>query len=212
MLHDLSLGEEFFAAMAALDAKLAALVAAAGCRHCGGPLHRANYPRKPRGGLIAVAGEAFGLRHSLCCGREGCRRRTLPPSLRFLGRRVYVEAVVLLASMAAQVLATFRAARQLTGVPVRTLRRWATWWREAFPRSRTWVELRARLKPPPPDETELPSSLLDRLRAELVRPRTLVSLGELCHGAARLLAPITTSSLSDVASFVREVGGDPMPS
>lgn len=211
MLHDLSLGEEFFAAMAALDAKLAALVAAAGCRHCGGPLHRANYPRKPRGGVIAVAGEAFGLRHSLCCGREGCRRRTLPPSLRFLGRRVYLEAVVLLASMAAQVLATLRAARLATGVPIRTLRRWGIWWREAFPRSRTWAELRARLKPPPPDETELPSSLLDRLRAELVRPRTLVSLGELCHRAARLLAPITTSSLADVASFVRELGGDPMP-
>ena len=29
--------------------------AAARCRHCGGPLHRANYPRKPRGGLGAMA-------------------------------------------------------------------------------------------------------------------------------------------------------------
>src|SRR5690606_15423326 len=112
----------------------------------------------------------------------------------------------------AQLLATLRAARQLTGVPVRTLRRWDAWWRGAFPLSRTWLGLRARFKPPPPDETELPTSLLDRLRAELVRPRTLISLGELCHGAARLLAPITTSSLSDVASFVRELGADPMPS
>ena len=195
--------------MAALDAKMAASVAAAGCRHCGGPLHQANYRRKSRGGHLAAAGEAFGLRHSLCCGREGCRRRTLPPSLRFLGRRVYLEAVVLLASMAAQVLVTLRAARSATGVPVRTLRRWATWWREEFPRSRTWLELRARLKPPPPDEAELPISLLDRLRSELAGPRTLVSLGELCHWAARLLAPSTTSSLSDVASFVRELGGAP---
>jgi hypothetical protein len=75
MLHDLRLGEEFFAMLLAFDAKIAREVAAAGCPHCGGPLHQSNYERKPRGAEFAAAGEAFTLRHSLCCGREGCRRR-----------------------------------------------------------------------------------------------------------------------------------------
>ena len=72
--------------------------AAEPCRYCGGPLHRGDYPRKPRGGLSPSAAEAFGRRFSLCCGREGCRRRATPPSVRFLGRRVYVGAVVIVAS------------------------------------------------------------------------------------------------------------------
>ena len=42
--------------------------------------------RKPHGGPADLS-ETFSLRHSLCCGREGCRRRTLPPSVLFLGRR-----------------------------------------------------------------------------------------------------------------------------
>ena len=29
--------------------------------------------------------EAFGRRFSLCCGRDGCRHRATPPSVRFLG-------------------------------------------------------------------------------------------------------------------------------
>jgi len=209
MLHDLRLGEEFFATLAGLDAELAERVAAEGCQHCGGPLHQANYGRKPRGGQIAGAGEAFTLRHSLCCGREGCRKRALPPSLRFLGRRVYLEAVVVLASLTAQVAAALRDARAMTGVPGRTLRRWGGWWRGAFPKSSTWDELRARFTPPPPDETELPCSFLVRLGADLADGRTAPSLGEVCHLAARLLAPATTASVKDASRFVRGVGGRP---
>jgi len=87
-----------------------------------------SYERKPRGGYIAEAGEAFGLRYSLCCGREGCRKRALPPSLRFLGGRVYLEAVVLLASALAMALKTLPLASEATSVPARTLRRWHGWW------------------------------------------------------------------------------------
>lgn len=35
-------------------------MAAARCRHCEGPLHRGDDRRKPRGGLLAAAGEALG--------------------------------------------------------------------------------------------------------------------------------------------------------
>ncbi len=207
MLHDLRLGEEFFTKLVEFDAKIAQEVAAAGCRHCDGPLHQGNYERKPRGAEFAVAGEAFKLRHSLCCGREGCRKRALPPSLRFLGRRVYLEGVVVLASVVAQVTATLSAARRLTGVPARTLRRWGTWWRTTFPETPTWVELRARFRPPPPDEAELPSSLVFRLGAELVGTgaRGDLAIGDICQAAAKLLAPMTTASVPDGARFVRGV-------
>ena len=51
--------------------------------HCGGVLHRADYARKVR----CVKVEARRL--SLCCAQESCRRRKMPGSVRFLGRKVY---------------------------------------------------------------------------------------------------------------------------
>jgi hypothetical protein len=211
MLPDLQLGEEFFAGLMGLDAEIARQVAAAGCPHCAGPLHQANYGRKPRGGLIAGAGEGVRMRHSLCCGREGCRKRALPPSLRFLGRRVYFEAVVLLASVIAQLADALRDARARTAVPVRTLRRWGAWWRETLPQSAFWASLRARFAPPPPVELELPQSLMLRLEAELARRLEPASVTDVCRFIARLLAPITTRSVADGARFLRDSGGAPAP-
>ena len=205
MLHDLRLGEEFFAELTWLDAKIARQVAAAGCPFCGGPLYQANYLRKPRGGSMAAAGEAFTLRHSLCCGREGCRKRALPPSLRFLGRRVYLEAVVLLGSMVLRLVSALRKARALTGVPGRTLRRWGGWWRDTFPQSTTWAELRARFRPPPPDQSRLPCSLVRRLRADLSHRPRAPSPADVCQLGARLLAPATTLSVRDGSRFVRDL-------
>jgi hypothetical protein len=208
VLHETIIGEDFFRLLAEGDEKIARVVAAGRCRHCGGPLHRADYRRKPRGGRLAEAGEAFKLRHSLCCGREGCRKRALPPSLRFLGRRVYVEAVVLLATAYALLTGMLHRAKQITGVPVRTIRRWRSWWRENFPRLEVWTTMRASFVPPPPDETKLPLSLLDRL-AELARgradPTTADAVAQSLQSAARLLAPVTTQSVPDGSRFVAAV-------
>jgi hypothetical protein len=199
MSHESMFGEEWFASLEEFDRQIAQAVAAEGCRHCGGPLHQGNYERKPRGAQIAGAGEAFTVRHSLCCGREGCRRRALPPSLRFLGRRVYLEAVVLLATVQAMALERLRQAREATGVPVRTLRRWHRWWTEAFPSSVVWTELRARFVPPPPAESDLPRSLIERaegvLGVEAVATNVLLL-------AARWLSPVTTQSVPDGSRFV----------
>lgn len=199
MSHESRLGEEWFASLEEFDRQIAEAVAAAGCRHCGGPLHQGNYERKPRGGLVAEAGEALTLRHSLCCGREGCRKRALPPSLRFLGRRVYLEAVVLLASTLAMALETLRRAREVTGVPARTLRRWHGWWTEAFPSSAVWADLRARFVPPPPAESELPRSLLERAQAIVDASAAVIDVLLL---TARWLAPVTTQSVPDGSRFV----------
>lgn len=199
MSHESRLGEEWFASLEAFDRQIAEAVAAAGCQHCGGPLHQGNYQRKPRGGNIAEAGEAFRLRHSLCCGREGCRKRALPPSLRFLGRRVYLEAVVLVSSALAQAIETLRLASEVTGVPARTLRRWHGWWTEVFPGSSVWTQLRARFVPPPPAAAELPQSLLQRAQAVLDAD---AAVNDVLLLAARWLSSATTQSVPDGSRFV----------
>jgi hypothetical protein len=201
MLPVQGLDREFFARLEEVDAQIARAVAAGRCRHCGGPLHRADYQRKPRGGIVAADGEASTLRHSLCCGRRGCRRRALPPSLRFLGRRVYLEVVVALAVVFVQTVAGAAcAAVSATRVPARTIQRWELWWREGFARTPTWAQLRARFMPPPPNEEALPRSLVARLGADLGEP-----LGPaVMRLMARLLAPATTRSVFDCARFVRE--------
>ena len=200
MLDDLVMKREAFAELFEFDALISRSVAAGGCPHCGGPLHQSNYDRKPRGGAIAGAGESFTLRHSLCCGWEACRKRTLPPSLRFLGRRVYLEIVVVLASVYAQGAATLRQAREATQVPARTLLRWGAWWKHVLPQTPWWAELRARFVPPTPDEADLPRALVERLTTEAAGAGS-----EVTWMLARCLAPGTTRSPIDSARFVREV-------
>jgi len=196
MLHEFVFDVDFFARLDAIDARMAAQLAAQGCPFCGGPLHQGNYLRKPRGALLAPGGEQHSLRHSLCCGWRDCRRRVLPPSLRFLGRRVYLEVVVLFATVVMQLVNAVREASAATAVPPRTLRRWATWWVGMFPASPTWIELKARFVPPPPDESHLPASLVARLECELTAipvPQGAVVSSMLAEWMARLLAPATTN-------------------
>ena len=209
MLHVLRLGVEFFAWLAELDGKLAKWVAAVGCSYCGGRLHQGNYRRKPRGANVAGMMDGFALRHSLCCSREGCRRRTLPPSLRFLGRRVYAEAVVLIASVVALLMGGPGPASDATAVPARTLKRWATWWRETFVQSRTWQEMRPLLVPSP-EEALLPRSLYERIDQELSRGGSARSPGDVCVIAAKMLAPCTTRSLPNASRFVRRLALEQM--
>jgi len=86
--HELLLG---------FDRDLAAVARAAGCARCGGVLHSARFRRKPRGGPVGPD-EAYDQRLSLCCAVDLCRKRTTPPSFRFLGRKAYLGAVVVLVS------------------------------------------------------------------------------------------------------------------
>ena len=191
MLHGVRVGCEFFAVLVGIDLALVKAVAAGRCPHCDGPLHRGDHGRKPRGALVAAVGEAFKTRFNLCCG--WCRKRCMPPSVRFLGQRVYLEAVVFLASVWA-----LAGDLDAAGVPRRTVRRWLSWWTSALPPSSTWQELRARFAPPPPDETALPLSLCERLRKELG------PLAEkIVEKVALFLAPMTTRSCSDASRFVR---------
>ena len=72
------------------------------CPYCGGPLHSGHFSRKPRGiGLRAEElPEGYDVRFDLCCG--WCRKRTMPESVRFLGRKVYLAVVVAVATVVAR--------------------------------------------------------------------------------------------------------------
>jgi hypothetical protein len=172
-----------------LDERITEQVRQAGCSRCGGRLDRADYARKPRGGLVALGAEGWARRLSLCCSREGCRRRSTPPSVRFLGRKVYAEVVVVLACL--QAASRERTPRPPPPAPARTVRRWLTWWRTVFVASTFWCEARARLLPPI-DVRQLPESLLERFSAS----RALLDM-------ARFIAPITTGSVADGSRFLR---------
>ena len=115
-----------------IDADLAAMARAAGC-DCGGVLHLAKYLRKPRGGPGSLGADCE-YRLSFCCATDGCRKRVTPPSVRFLGRKVYLGAVVVLASAMRQGPTPTRVAklRDVFGVGECTLRRWRKWWQQIF--------------------------------------------------------------------------------
>jgi hypothetical protein len=162
MFDRIELGGEFFEGLMGVDAAIVEKASGEACRFCGGRLHRGDYPRKPRGGLIGRAAESFRVRFSLCCGEEGCRRRATPPSVRFLGRRVYVAAVVIVASVVALASATASAASRATGIASRTTRRWLRWWRGPFTTTPVFVELSGRFLPSV-SRRRLPTSILERL-------------------------------------------------
>jgi hypothetical protein len=193
MFDPFEMRREFFEGLTAVDEAIVRRAGAEPCRDCGGRLHRGDYPRKPRGGVVSVEAEGFDRRFSLCCGREGCRHRATPPSVRFLGRRVYIGAVVVMASAVMLATMVANAAVAATGVPARTTRRWLRWWRGPFTTSAAFADLSARLVPAPA-RLQLPVSVLERLH------------GEPAERVAKLLtwlAPITTTSCPDGSRLAR---------
>ena len=167
-----------------VDEDLAAQARSAGCA-CGGRLHSAVYPRKPRGGPAGL-GSGYESRLSYCCAEQGCRRRTTPPSVRFLGRKVYLGAVVTLVSALRQGpnATRVRVLQDLFGVGARTLRRWRQWWQKIFAEGSFWRAARGRFMPAV-GAHELPGAVAERFGAHIP------------DGVCRLLrfvSPISTDS------------------
>ncbi len=154
-----------------------------GCPRCGGPLHTAHYPRRPRGGPAKLPA-GYDRRLSLCCGRDGCRRRTTPASVRFLGRRFYLAAMLVLVCAMQLGPSRVRVAKlhELFGVSRWTVCRWRTWWLEAFGETTFWQVNRARLRSQPDGHT-LPASLLACFVEDALRERLVALL--------RFLSPLT---------------------
>jgi len=147
MYHELFRDASFWLFLLSVDKDLAATAHRNACP-CGGRLHRANYPRNPRGGPDDLPGQ-YRYRFSFCCDREGCRKRVTPPSVRFLGPKVYLSAVVILVAAMRQGPSP-RRVRELSnrfGADRRTIVRWQIFWKEHFPRTPFWKVARGHLVP-----------------------------------------------------------------
>ncbi len=181
---------KFHEQLLAFDRDLAASARAARCWLCDGALHSASYDRKPRGGPAGLAPE-YAERFSFCCAVDGCRKRTTPPSLRFLGRRVYLATVVTLISALMLGTTPSRLARLsvVPGLDRRTLARWRAWWRSTFTDSPFAPVAMAALVPPV-DIAGLPVALLDRFAGDLQQRllSLLRFLGPLTGGASAMRA------------------------
>jgi hypothetical protein len=157
------------------------------CPYCmAGILHRADYPRKPRGHPAGLERHwDWELRHSFCCSCEGCRRRTTTPSVRFLGRRVYLGVVVALVSAMAHgaTAGRMRRLREELGVDRRTVERWRRWWRETFVETPFWKAFQGRLARPV-GEGGLPGPLWERFGR--TREGLVAMMGA--------ISPVTTAS------------------
>ncbi len=114
-------------------------------------------------------------------------QRSTPPSVRFLGRKVYLGVIVVLLTALHHGLTEARCRRLLEAleVPLQTLWRWRRWWREQFAQTRCWRALAGRFMPPLAVD-QLPGSLLERLDGSALSERVVQLLV--------LIAPTTTAT------------------
>ena len=178
--HELLSDEKFSVILFEVDEGISSGERERGCSRCSGRLHRADYPRKARGLADAVMAR-FDRRFSFCCAR--CRKRQTPPSVRFLGRRVYAAVAVLIGALIALAAALAEAAR-VTGARVRTLARWLGFFQGELLASRFWHSAQGAFSPPPA-ALGMPASLLERFAFDDPRERLL--------GVLKFVTPITVS-------------------
>ena len=141
--------QSLFTLLYEIDLDMAEQARSRRCPFCKGPLHYSNYQRKPRGGPPGLL-EAFEVRFSLCCGKEGCRCRTKPPSVRFWGRRVYWAPVLLLVTALRQGKnpdVTLERIKGFCGPWRSTVNRWREYFRSIFLQSRQYHRLSGHLSP-----------------------------------------------------------------
>lgn len=179
MYQPLLTDAKFHQLLLSIDDDLAARCRAGGCRICGSRLDSARFPRKPRGGPRSPEGD---WRKSLCCAAHGCRKRTTPASVRFLGRKVYgAPAVIVVSALQHGAKTAGSKLAEALGVSRRTVGRWRAWWLWSFPQSRLWKAMQSAFMPPV-EAARLPASLLDRFEGGS-QDRLLALL--------RLLGPMT---------------------
>ena len=128
-MHPLAVDDSFCQSLRDFDLELFRAAKSQGCARCKGPRDTSNYYRKIRG-----MGEGNEIRFSLCCRREGCRKRLTPQSLRFFGRKIYSRWVILMAIDFAQEL----------GLPKKILRqtlaRWRKFWKDHLAESSPFMK------------------------------------------------------------------------
>lgn len=157
MYPDFACSVTFYDGLRRIDEDLCQRWRERGCPHCGGPLDSSPWLRKPRGCDLP---EEICWRQGLCC--RTCRRRVLPPSTLFLGRKVFLGAVALVSTLVRRRRVagwTAKRLREHFDVSVATLRRWLTFFGVELPKSAGWRRLRGRV-PPWVRDDGLPGQLL----------------------------------------------------
>jgi hypothetical protein len=182
--------ERLYEFLEKVDEDFAYEVKSRGCDHCGEVLHRADFERKPRG---FEAGPCWDRRHSFCCSRDGCRKRHTPPSVRFLGRKVYLGVIVVLVSAMMHGSNEHRLKRlqQELSIDRRTLKRWHQWWTQIFVQCAFWKAERGRFRQHM-SWAQMPLCLVEAFDASQV------------EGLVRLMkffSPITTQSCRQVLAM-----------
>ncbi|MGE5785126.1 MAG: hypothetical protein ACM3ZE_11070 [Myxococcales bacterium] len=182
-MHGLLEDVEFQERLWRVDVELAEQLRVRGCprRHCGGRLQGANFQRKVRG--VSVDGSQFGKRLGLCCGR--CRRRVLPPTVRFFGRSSYAFIAVLVATVTA-LLGAVTARAILVGAAWRTVSRWLRFMQCGLAAHPQWQASRGRL----PAELSLP-----RMPLAVIEVFGPSDSAQAWFAALHWLSPITTTPL-----------------
>ena len=182
MCHALLQDPVFFRFLKLIDEEFAAETRLGRCRRCNAALHSADFPRKPRG-IPASVVDDYSKRLSFTCGR--CDKRATPKSVRFLGRRVYVAVVLMLASSPGATQG--QALCDLLTIPQRTVSRWRSWWSRDFVGTAFWQSMRERFSIPVLVE-RLPQSLLERFAGDTCAMRMLQLL--------RFVAPLSTRTVA----------------
>ncbi|MDP9083842.1 MAG: hypothetical protein M3N50_08760 [Pseudomonadota bacterium] len=174
--------KRFYELLLGFDREIADAAHEGRCQRCGAKLHCGSFARKPRGVPVGL-GPEHRERFSFCCAARDCRKRETPGSLRFLGRKVFLGAMVVLVTAMQSRLSAARARQleDLVGVSRRTVARWRDWWCSVFTESPFWRAHGAFV--PPVTTADLPTSLLKRFAGEAEQQLILL---------LRFLAPITT--------------------
>lgn len=120
-MNNVKIYTAFFKLLREIDEEFAKSIKDKGCPKCGDVLDVSNYPRKPRG--IELLEDGSDIRFSFCCRNDSCRQRVTPPSLRFLGRKVYIALIIILSQTSEYARAGGSPSRQ-------TLARWKNYWLE----------------------------------------------------------------------------------
>lgn len=183
-VHGLLENVEFHEWLLRTDIDLAEQVQQGGCQRgdCAGRLHRADFPRKIRG-LGADEASSFPSRIGLCCGV--CRRRVLPPTVRFFGRSSYAF-VAALAAVATTLARGIAPGARLVGAAWSTVARWTRFLHCDLACRGVWQATRGRLP------AELP---VEQLPLSLVEVFGSVESDDAWLSTLRWLSPITTTPL-----------------
>jgi hypothetical protein len=178
MYHKYLTDKNFFEFLYKTDQDLARKTKEKGCRICGSKVHVSNYMRKPRGfdGLP----DDYSLRFSLCCARDGCRKRVLPESIRFFGRVVYWSVhMVLISAMLNGRSSDIEKIMSEFNVDIRTLKRWRKWWKNIFPATKFWKKMKGELSE---DVDLFPLEILAILQKNNLENAAIIKLLHLLNG------------------------------